>query len=112
MRYLGGLFIAAAPPCSAIRQLSPGRHVVDRLWQDARELLRQVVARHAELCGELLHGIRTDRLMDLIRADGLIGPGSHPGAYGRAQSLLLELLDQTLYAAVLLDQSVDHRYHF
>ena len=49
--------------------------------------------------------------MDLIWADGFVGTRSNPGAHRCAKPLLLELLDQTLYTAVFLDQPVNHRHH-
>src|SRR5260370_40900819 len=50
--------------------------------------------------------------MNLVGGNRLIGADSLPGAYGVAQSLLLQLRDDTLNAAVLFDEAIDDGDHF
>jgi hypothetical protein len=50
--------------------------------------------------------------MYLIGGDGLIGAVPYPRSYGGAESLLLELGDDPLNAAMFLDETIDHGDHF
>src|SRR5258708_9336088 len=113
----GGRSLAAGPALgrsrsSGFRGHTTRSELVDCLRQNLRQLGGQVLRCHPNLGSQLLHRVRAKGLMNLVRADRLIGTGSHPRAYGVAQSLLLQLRDDTLNAAVLFDDAIDDGDHF
>ncbi len=81
--------------------------LVHRCRQVLRQLSGHLLRRHTSLRCHLLHGVRTERLMNLIGRDGLICARADPGIHDAAQTLFLELLHDALNATVLVDEVAD-----
>ena len=76
------------------RQTSAGRQAVDRVRQDLRKLVEDLVSREPGTAGKLIDDIGRKRVLHLDRRHVLVGAGLDPGIDGVAKALLLELLDE------------------
>src|SRR4030095_13039540 len=94
-----------------LRDRSFRRELVDRLWEDLRELLGQILHRQTGLLRELLQQIWTECLLYVIGRYWLIGSSPHPRLDRRTQTVLLEFVDDTLQATVLFNDAAHDRDH-
>src|SRR5580658_7401464 len=85
--------------------------LVDDLRQSLRQLLCEILRIHAQLRRHRIDRLRPKRLMHLVRGNRLIWSVVDPGLDRRPESLLLQLRDDALHAAVLLDQAIDDGDH-
>ena len=75
------------------------RQLVDCVWQFAREPRQQLILREAGLLLQRGEHVRADRLLQLVRAQRLVGARSDPRVGGLAMAGLLEAVDQVTEAA-------------
>src|SRR5262245_26637997 len=85
--------------------------VIDRLRQDLREMIGEILLRDTGLLGQLLQQVRTDHPLNVRRRNRIVRSGADPRLYGLPESIALEFVDDALHAAVLLQNAVHDSHH-
>ena len=80
--------------------------------KNLRQFGGQVLGRHANLGGELLYGVGTKRLVNLVGSHGLVGARPHPGRTVPPSPCCSSCGNYPLNAAMLFDEPIDHGCHF
>jgi len=80
--------------------------------QDLRQLLGEHLRRNSGLGGIFVQRLLAERLVHVAGGHGCIGAVRNPGMDGRAEPVGLQLVDDTLNAAMLFNQPVDDADHF
>src|ERR1700683_81061 len=93
------------------RDRAARRQLIDRRRQGVRQLRCQLLRVEAGLGCQLAEHAAAEHLADLRWRDRLVRSVCDPRARDAAEPLLLELRDDALNAAVLLNQRIDHRDH-
>ena len=81
------------------------RQLVDCFRKYLRQLRRHFVWRYSKSCAKLLQCLETHNALDLGGRNGVILARSHPRSDDGAETLFFELIDEAVYAALLLDEA-------
>jgi hypothetical protein len=96
-------FQAFAHQVALLGHLSIRCELIDNFGKQGSYTRACLLVRYAGLSSYLLQLLVAERLVDLLRRHLLILPGADPGLNGISHALLLERLEQSLYAAVVLN---------
>ena len=87
---------------------SARRQLVDHVGQELCQQLGRLRWINAQLGRDRADLVRADRMLDLLRRNGFVLAGTHPGSDLIAMSSLDELVQEPLYPAALGKKKCEH----